>query len=253
MKLQFLSDIHLEIRDFESYESIVTPQADILALLGDIGVPSPSLEKFLAWCSSRFEYVFYVPGNHEYYNQEGISIDEINNKLQEICDRTKVIFMNNHVCVLGKIALIGSILWSYIPPHAFDIVQSSLNDYKYIYATPRQLITPLDTSNEFVKNMSFLYHSIIDMRKQNKTIVVLTHHTPLTQGTSHPRYDKTLTTHAFSTDIRLHYPDSVTYWLCGHTHFNFRIKTDQFELISNQWGYTSMPESSYDPNLVLDL
>jgi len=252
MRLQFVSDIHLELRDLEPYESIINPRAEMLALLGDIGIPDERLEKFLKWCSTHFEYVFYVPGNHEYYNTLGISIDKLNKQLQEICDRSKVIFMNNHVCVVGKFAIIGSPLWSFIPPDKYEIIENSLNDYKFIYQNTNQKLTPEFTSKEFEKNIEFIASSIKDMHRDQKTIIVLTHHVPVLNGTSHPRYDNMPTNHAFATNIS-HLPHHIQYWLCGHTHHNFHIKTPYFRLMSNQWGYGTTPEEFYNPNLVIHL
>lgn len=69
MRLQFVSDLHLELRPKETYETLLEDEvAPALALLGDIATPDhPNLRAFLEWCSERWETVFYVPGVTELF------------------------------------------------------------------------------------------------------------------------------------------------------------------------------------------
>jgi len=71
-QIQYVSDIHLETRPNASkriFETILNPSAPYLALCGDIGYPESHLfEPFLNYCSNSFKEVFYVAGNHEFYN-----------------------------------------------------------------------------------------------------------------------------------------------------------------------------------------
>lgn len=64
MRIQFVSDLHLELRPKETYETLLEDGiAPALALLGDIATPDhPNLKAFLEWCSERWETIFYVPG-----------------------------------------------------------------------------------------------------------------------------------------------------------------------------------------------
>ena len=70
MRIQYISDIHLETRKQTApFKSILEPVAEYLVLAGDIGNPiTPIYEEFLKYCSDNFVTVFYVLGNHEYYN-----------------------------------------------------------------------------------------------------------------------------------------------------------------------------------------
>jgi len=69
VSIHLLSDLHLEIDrgggpDYETFR--ITPKADILALLGDIG--TLNLFQFLRQQTSQFSRVLYLPGNHEFYH-----------------------------------------------------------------------------------------------------------------------------------------------------------------------------------------
>ena len=69
MKLQLLSDLHLEVHP--NFVPQAAPDADVLVLAGDIGSYQPGsllqgeyfgLERFANWPCP----VIFVPGNHEY-------------------------------------------------------------------------------------------------------------------------------------------------------------------------------------------
>ena len=74
MKLQIISDLHLEVerpgaiegQEFYNYE--IPVQAECLALLGDIGYTFN--DELFAWLEAqlrKFEIVFFVAGNHGEY------------------------------------------------------------------------------------------------------------------------------------------------------------------------------------------
>ena len=72
VSIHLLSDLHLEIDrggglGYETFR--ITPKADILALLGDIGTLNENrLFLFLRQQTLQFSRVLYVPGNHEFYH-----------------------------------------------------------------------------------------------------------------------------------------------------------------------------------------
>jgi len=75
--IHLLSDLHLEIDRGEGpgYENFrITPKADILALLGDVGTLNEGrLFRFLRQQTSQFSRVLYVPGNHEFYHSNYVN------------------------------------------------------------------------------------------------------------------------------------------------------------------------------------
>jgi len=78
-----MSDLHLESDNVILPEfSIVAP---ILMLAGDIGRPDiPSLQTFLLAQCQKFEHIFYVAGNHCFY--EG----EYQNRLEQLQELDKL-------------------------------------------------------------------------------------------------------------------------------------------------------------------
>ena len=75
MRLQLLSDLHLET---ESYEPEPAPGAELLVLAGDIDSRWDALARFRGWPQP----VVFVAGNHEY---DGRDVDASTAALREVC------------------------------------------------------------------------------------------------------------------------------------------------------------------------
>ncbi|TAK77806.1 MAG: phosphoesterase [Aquabacterium sp.] len=73
MRLQILSDLHLETEDYEPQPA---PGAELLVLAGDIDATWAGFERFRGWPVP----VLYVAGNHEFDNRD---VDETWTRLRE--------------------------------------------------------------------------------------------------------------------------------------------------------------------------
>lgn len=83
VRIQLLSDLHLEMprssseaynEDGHVFEYNFPPRADVLALLGDIGVTRD--DRLFSWLSmqlQRFKLILFVSGNHEAYRSSLVS------------------------------------------------------------------------------------------------------------------------------------------------------------------------------------
>ncbi len=118
MKLQLLSDLHLEIHPH--FSPSPAPDADMLVLAGDIGsYQSGSLlvddDYGLARFSPLPQYagwptpVVFVPGNHEY---DGQDFDAAHLRLRRTCDRLGLIWLEQTSVQLQGVRLLGTTLWS---------------------------------------------------------------------------------------------------------------------------------------------
>ena len=77
--VQIASDLHLEFYSCpaedawreEELDRMIVPRAPVLALLGDIGIPThPVYRSFLLRQAERFEAVLVITGNHEFYDSD---------------------------------------------------------------------------------------------------------------------------------------------------------------------------------------
>ena len=72
MKIQYMSDLHMELYDNSRYIKAKEFEAtgDVLVLAGDTfylrDIIAPQ-KKFWNWASKNFRQVLMVPGNHEFY------------------------------------------------------------------------------------------------------------------------------------------------------------------------------------------
>ena len=75
MKIQYMSDLHMEFQENSRYlkNNELPVTGDVLVLAGDIFYLRDKvapLTKFWKWASENYRQVLIVPGNHEYYNDE---------------------------------------------------------------------------------------------------------------------------------------------------------------------------------------
>jgi len=82
--IQYISDIHLELLHIEEIKSRINkiiPVCPTLILAGDIGNPfHQGYKLFIQEMNNKFEKVFLVSGNHEYYGGKSIEETDTNQK-----------------------------------------------------------------------------------------------------------------------------------------------------------------------------
>lgn len=124
MNIQLLSDLHLESNPH--FQPVPLPGADLLVLAGDIGSYQPGslltslgiadfgLARFsplpvdqggAAWPTP----VLFLPGNHEY---DGLDFAETRLRLQQVCARLGLIWLEREAVVMQGVRFVGSTLWS---------------------------------------------------------------------------------------------------------------------------------------------
>lgn len=213
---QIASDLHTEFH--ATIDPIkITPSAPYLILAGDIGIPHvPTYEQLLARESQRFHTVFIVAGNHEFYQGEYHAAKEA---CKKICAKfPNVVFMDKTSYWLSNsnIRVLGTTLWSFVPKENAQHVANGLNDYRLIKLGDR-LLTVEDTVTLFMEEATWLQKEIQAAKSKNEPVIVITHHAPLTKGTSHPQYLESLVDCAFATDMTGLMGDPVKAWVFGHT------------------------------------
>jgi predicted phosphodiesterase len=121
MKLQLLSDLHLE--NNPGFVAEPAPGAELLVLAGDIGSYQQRRDGTVMaepdWGLQRFsplpQYaawpvpVVYVPGNHEY---DGLDVDQAHQGLRLACERLGIRWLEREVWEQDGVRLIGTTLWA---------------------------------------------------------------------------------------------------------------------------------------------
>jgi hypothetical protein len=107
MRLQLLSDLHLET---ETFEPVPAPEAEMLVLAGDIDANWQGLDRFADWPVP----VLMVAGNHEFDLRE---IDAAWDGLRQRCEALGIELLEQQERLLGddrgrQIRFLGTVRWS---------------------------------------------------------------------------------------------------------------------------------------------
>lgn len=255
MRIQYASDLHLEI--FDRYEkidfsSLLKKNADILILAGDIGfITSITFINFIDYVCSNWKYIFFVFGNHEFQNITNTTytikyLKSLYKKLFSV--HKNFILLDNDFFILDDYIFIGSTLWSYVPKHH----KLSLSDYSRIYTTNDDLFTPTDQYNLFISNYKFLKKSINYFTSLNKKIIIITHHAPSKINTCAEHHPKHM--YGYATDMSSVFSPNIKCWFFGHTHFSCVLNINNMLLVSNQFGYLDKEEyTNYEYDKVVNI
>lgn len=241
-KFQLISDLHLEFGIFRK----ITKCAEYLILAGDIGYPEQDIFKqFLTDQSKMFNKVFYVSGNHEYYqnwkrNIQIKSIDETNAIIKDDIKKcgNNIFFLNNDFYDLDDdVRIVGSTLWTNILPNS-----KSINDSFEIYSDQDTLVNDDYLNKLYKNNVEYLENQIKITKNLNKKMVIITHHLPsyqlILEKYNTPFYSKYNSHFASNLEYLMNdHNDTIKVWCAGHSHgFNHKI-INNVPCYVNAFGY----------------
>lgn len=254
MSFDLISDLHLSFHN-EKILSGLVPKSAVLAILGDVCEIKNyfRIKKFFEFVSSAWDYVLYVPGNHEFYGGEiEQSVDDMRSYLKQF---RNIIIMDNDLVSIDNVRYIGSTLWSgmnHRNPLTMLAAKDMINDYRYIKrkkSGKEVLITPEDTVDMFEKNVDFI-NKMIEI-SPFETNVILTHHAPSYKSVP-SKFERNIANGAFVSDLEylLCERTSVSVWAHGHTHSSSDYMIETCRVVANPLGYTNeiySDERKYTP------
>ena len=244
--IQVYSDIHIEL-----WNKIpeLPVKAKYLFLAGDIcNQIHPLFYPFFDYCSSNWEKVFYISGNHEYYVKK--------KNFNELCFEYKyrlnekyknIYYLDNGFVKLDEETNVyGSTFWT-VPPFVSTYeAKMSINDYNWIsyFDKTKGYVVNLDTN--YVKELANESFDKLNkyLNETDKKTIIMTHFPPLRSGTSDPKYYA----EEKQSDLYFSWPDNtldkfkttnVPLWISGHTHWSYDFEKGSVRFISNQLGYQS--------------
>ncbi|KAF2158697.1 hypothetical protein M409DRAFT_61418 [Zasmidium cellare ATCC 36951] len=273
--MQVLSDLHLETpKSYDLFD--ITPKADYLALLGDIGNIVPHREECLAFLRRQlqhFRVILLVPGNHEAF---GSSWSEAMAVLRQFEEEISQQRRESHGAGLGefvlldrglfelptddgkKITVLGCSLFSHVPPQRAMNVEMGLNDF---YHTTDWDICKHNEAHS--RDLTWLNEQVSRIQGQDSAkIIVFTHWSPSTDTRStDPKHANSAINSAFSTDLSdqlCFTSDKVVLWVFGHTHYNCDFEVERKEakplrLVTNQRGYYFAQAAGFDVEKIIEI
>jgi predicted phosphodiesterase len=235
-----MSDLHLELnRQYATFD--FPAKAPFLILGGDIGrmVDYDMFLPFLARQTARFEKVFLVLGNHEFYEmtyEEGITKAREMEKEEVLEGKLVLLDRNRWDDPDSELTIVGATLWSKIPSSAAEMVTLRVSDYKKISGW-----TVAKHNECHTRDLAYLSETITDLNdtESQRTVLVVTHHAPCIAGSSKPEHANAPFKSAFSTDViqAREFVRGVAVWMFGHTHFTTEFKKGGVRVVANQRGY----------------
>ena len=168
MKIQYMSDLHMELWDNSRYikANEFEVVGDILVLAGDtfylLDTVAP-LKRFWDWASKNFQQVLLVPGNHEFYNDGDVTA---RGDSWQWMIRENVGYYYNKVVSIGDTDFILTTLWSRIPEQDMFYVLRGMNDFRQIMYDGHRF-TPDDFNLEHEKCLKFLKQAV----KENESYI----------------------------------------------------------------------------------
>jgi predicted MPP superfamily phosphohydrolase len=217
--IHFFSDLHLEFLNeykFFGVTKALKVNSDILFLGGDIGniFANENLAKFLKYLSPKFNQIYYVCGNHEFYDVKkkyskyfGDLNDWFNfvhSEMEKISFPNINLFTRNNTSTefLNDKELIACTLWSNIDLNQKERFLKEFNDFNYI---PN--MTCENYLKEFLHDSSMLNEKML----KDKAKIVLTHHYPINDDATSNFAS------LYGSDLN-HLLEKSQCWFAGHQH-----------------------------------
>ncbi|MEP4534308.1 MAG: metallophosphoesterase [Cyclobacteriaceae bacterium] len=236
MKIQFASDLHLEMDANKIFmeKFPLIPSADILILAGDTTYMNPDFlrSNFFNHISSDFKQVYLIPGNHEfYYNRFDIEQVLYDFRLDV---RHNVQYLNNSTIYPDEnTRIIFSTLWTYISEEKVMAIYNRMTDFHAcIFAG--KTFSPESQNQAHEISLKYLT-SELSKDFQGSTIVV-SHHVPYPE--SYGVYKGELSDAYYVDLTHLMLDNKIDHWIHGHNHWIDQGLTFNNTMIhTNQLGY----------------
>lgn len=263
MKIQVISDLHLEVKPFSLF---VKPEAEVLVLAGDIIALGHKCSKLyhLENIIKKVEIpIVYITGNHEYYGYG--QVKETNKIIKTLETKFPHFhFLDNEVWVHKDVEFIGSTLWS-----NFDLAQDrnifavqvemAINDFNLILSDnigrlkAREVISMNNIAREFIDKA-------VRVQTGLKKVVV-THFVPTEESVSDFYKGNSLNPYFVCNCEQL--MPGVHTWIHGHTHnsFDYQLKRIHSSgqvlvdthVVCNPRGYNTENKNGFESQKIIEV
>jgi hypothetical protein len=216
LRIQYASDIHLELSGRISATHLLQPVAPVLVLAGDIGDPTKDIYRdFLRECGRAWEHVVVIAGNHEFYGA-AVRRETVESRLAAAraaaaAAGRNVHFLERERVILRGLAFLGCTMWTDITGSE-ELVATRMNDCRSIGVGPEDLKT------WHRRDRAWLEGELAACREEGRGAVVVTHHMPTFDLVSTAWMGHPLNV-GFATALDSLIEEPVRAWICGHSHY----------------------------------
>jgi len=246
-KLQVVSDLHLELESDGGHALLaeqqgLDPSASAIILAGDIGCAGrhqQALAEGLAFFAGRYEQVFFVPGNHEYYGCHAPETVEELSRLAAAVPRVTLL-EPGVIGQWGGRRVVGATLWFRDGPDNEELAHE-MSDFRAIKRFTR-----------WVYRQNREHIAWLERTVQAEDVVV-THHLPA-RGSVAPQFVGDPLNAFFLCDMeQLILARQPLWWIHGHTHEPCDYQLGQTRVVANPRGYPSEARPDYVPVTLSDV
>ena len=256
MRLQILSDLHLEFHDDLRLD--VAPGIDALIVAGDVCSGTARGFSYLRQQAGTNLPIVAVAGNHEFY---GTTWQEERAAARDSARHYGITWLDDDTAEIGGVRFVGATLWTDYEVYgadrrldAMDIAGRAMNDHRLISARngdgARTSFSPAHARDAHHISRAYLDETL--GHPFDGTTVVVTHHGPHADSIA-PKFRDSLVTAAFVSDLSVllavHQPPL---WIHGHTHVNFDYRVGATRVICNPYGYPG-ENIRFMPRLVVEV
>jgi predicted phosphohydrolase len=259
MKIHILSDLHVEFYDdpkvlCEKINALYPNVAedDILIIAGDLGVAGTSKKlndeyKFmLKYFGKKWNSVFYVAGNHEYYDRKKTeTIQDISDVIEAYCVECGIIFLDNDIFETSGYIFVGTTLWTNVDETAYENMNDKLQailSRDEVVSIHKSNVKWLDTTLGKIKKLKEKDDERKYQELQDKPVIVITHHLPIKEIV-HKKFlgeEYSLTNSGYFSNLNTlveKHSDIICHWYHGHMHEAYKKKVYDIMFCANPMGY----------------
>jgi Icc-related predicted phosphoesterase len=245
MKLQIMSDLHLEMHadgGAELIRELDPTGVDVLVLAGDITTARyyENLERPFKALAQKYRHILYIPGNHEYYKSSPSQVTRNLVKLTKALPEV-VIPQNGAVEIAGQRFVAGT-MWFRLDPTA-EPGKRVMHDFSLI-----QDFEP------WVYEQNAAFQQVVATRLKASDVVV-SHHLPAPASIPE-RFARSAMNAFFVCDMTSYISErQPKLWIHGHSHDRCDYLLGTTRVVANPLGYPSEPRSleAFDPAFQIEV
>lgn len=254
MKIQLISDLHL---DFRPFTLKVNPQADVVVIAGDFGPIHQVVGRVTNLIQDLGDKeTVIVLGNHDYYHEK---LGEAINHWHGLFDWQENIHMllDCGITIQG-VRFAGGTLWSDFKLREPDLSQEQamayarrgINDFNLIAHDSGRILDPKDC----VEMHGWTRSSIVEALEGDLPVVAVTHFMPTMKAIS-PYWLKmgAPLNPYFCSDCEDLVQPRLKAWLFGHTHTSADLKIGETRFVCNPRGYSADENRAFDSQLLIEV
>lgn len=238
MKIQYVSDLHLEFPENRVYlqENPLETAGVILIIAGDTVTDrqKKKVRSFYEQLRKEYRLIISCFGNHDFYRG---TIDYALPVYHKEAAPNHFL-LNNSSLEFEGIRFLVTTLWSHIPVEFQESVETKMNDYRLIsrrFACEEVPITAADTNRYHDLSLQFLNREL--GKPYGGKTVVISHHLP-SYKLLHGDISLTDLRFGYASDLdSLIGSSKIDFWIFGHQHHSVNVEMGDTRLLSNPLGY----------------